>query len=254
MTIATLLLGPCQLATATVGPPVALHAALIPEHLGAGTTIKFAFTITPPAGQLAPPLRAIALRYPENLGIATSGLGVSTCRATALEAVGPASCPVDSVIGYGLGLAEVPFESDVLYESTRVTAFMAPLDNGNLALLFYADGESPVAAQLVFPAAVLSAPAPFGGDLETTLPLIPSVPGAPDVALLKLQTTIGPSHITYYEYAKHKTIPYHPRGILLPRRCPHEGFHFAAELTFANGAKSNTQTVVPCPPRSTASR
>ena len=65
--------------------------------------------------------------------------------------------------------------------------------------------------------------------------MISSLPEAPDVALVELATTIGPSHITYYEYARHKTIPYRPRGILLSYHCPHGGFQFAAEMTFEDG-------------------
>ena len=73
-------------------------------------------------------------------------------------------------MGYGLGLVEVPFGSEILYECTRATTFMAPLHDGDLQLLFYADGESPVAAQLVFPALVLPARAPFVGSLKPRSP------------------------------------------------------------------------------------
>jgi hypothetical protein len=233
----------------TVEPAVALRAALIPERLGAGTTIKFSFTIAVPAGQAPVPARSIDLLYPANLGIATSGLGLSTCRASTLEALGPPGCPSDSVMGYGSGTVQVPFGPEVLRERTRMTTFMAPVENGHLGLLFYANGESPVSAQLVFPGLVLPADAPFGGELSTQLPLVPTVPEAPDAALVALSTTIGPSHITYYEYIKGHFIPYHPRGILLPRTCPHGGFRFAAQFAFENGTRADAHTTVPCPRR-----
>jgi hypothetical protein len=246
LALSTLALGQCQPASAAA-PTVALRAALIPERLGKGTTIKFALAITPPAGQFPAALRMIDLRYPANLGLATSNLGIDICHAPVLEADGPPGCPVDSVMGYGSGMVEVPFGSEILYEQIRATAFMAPLRQGNIGLLLYADGESPVSAQLVFPATVLPATAPFGGDLTTTLPLISSVPEAPDVALLNLTMMIGPNHITYYEYARHKEIAYHPRGILLPRRCPQHGFQFAVELAFNDGTHASAQTIVSCP-------
>ena len=246
LVLGVLALGQCQPAAAAV-PAVALHAALIPEQLGKGTTIKFALAITPPAGQFPVALRTIDLRYPANLGLGTSNLGIDTCHAPTLEADGPPGCPADSVMGYGSGVVEVPFGSENLHEQIRATAFMAPLHEGNISLLLYANGESPVSAQLVFPATVLPATAPFGGDLTTTLPLIASVPEAPDVALLSLTMTLGPSHITYYEYARHKKIAYHPRGILLPHHCPDGGFAFAAALTFNEGNSSSGQTTVPCP-------
>jgi hypothetical protein len=240
-----LALGRCQPAAAA--PIVALRAALIPEQLGKGTTIEFTLTINPPAGQFPAAARTIELRYPANLGLQRTDLGIEDCHAPTLEADGPSGCPADSVMGYGSGTVEVPFGSEILHEQIRATAFMAPLHEGHISLLLYADGESPVSAQLVFPATVLPAAAPFGGDLTTTLPLITSVPEAPDVALLSLTMTLGPNHITYYEYARHKKIAYHPRGILLPRQCPAGGFAFAAQLTFNEGDSSNGQTAVPCP-------
>jgi hypothetical protein len=234
-------------AVARPDPTVSLRAALTPEHLGGGTTIHFGFTITASPGQSDDPIRQIDLLYPANLGIATSGLGLSTCRAAILEELGPPGCPSNSVMGYGSGLVEVPFGPEILQETTRTTTFMAPLQEGRLGLLFFVDGESPVSAQLVFPGLVLPAPNPFGGDLNATLPLVPSVPEAPDAALVKLSTTLGPSHITYYEYRKGHTIPYHPRGIRLPRSCPKGGFRFGARFTFNDGSHLSAGTTVPCP-------
>ena len=230
-------------------PTVRLSAALTPERLGAGTTIHFGFTITNEASRAPVPVRQIDLLYPANLGIATSGLGLSTCSAVTLEIQGPPGCPSNSVIGYGSGLVEVPFGPETLQETTRTTTFMAPVQNGRLGLLFYADGESPVSAQLVFPGLVLPAAVPFGGDLNATLPLVPSVPEAPDASLVHLTTTLGPSHITYYEYRKGRTIPYHPRGILLPRACPNGGFRFAARFAFNDGSSASAHTAVGCPHR-----
>ncbi|HEY3829741.1 MAG TPA: hypothetical protein VGL57_11145 [Solirubrobacteraceae bacterium] len=235
--------------TAYSDPIVKLSAALTPEHLGGGTTIHFGFTVTASAGQANVPIRQIDLLYPANLGIATSGLGLSTCRAAVLEAQGPPGCPSNSIMGYGSALVEVPFGPEILQENTRTTTFMAPLQKGELGLLFFVDGEAPVSAQFVFPGLVLPAPDPFGGDLNASLPLVPSVPEAPDAALVRLTTTLGPSRITYYEYRKGHTIPYRPRGIRLPRTCPRGGFQFGARFTFNDGTNMSAATTVPCPKR-----
>lgn len=234
---------------ARAAPSVSLTAGLTPELLGAGTTIHFGFTVSVAPGAAPVPIRQIDLLYPANLGIATSGLGLSTCRAQILEERGPPGCPANSVIGYGSGLVEVPFGPEVLQELARTTTFMAPLQHGRLGLLFYADGESPVSAQLVFPGLVLPAPMPFGGDLNALLPLVPSVPEAADAALVKLATTLGPSHITYYEFRRGHTIPYHPQGILLPRSCPRGGFQFAARFSFNDGTHASARATVSCPRR-----
>jgi hypothetical protein len=226
---------------------VRLTAALTPERLGAGTTIHFGFTVATPPGQVPIAMRQIDLLYPANFGIATSGLGISTCQAKVLKAQGPPGCPPNSVMGYGTSIVEVPFGPELLQETARTTTFMAPVHDGQIGLLFYASGESPVAAELVFPGVVLPAPGPFGGDLNALLPLVPTLPEAPNAALVKLTTTLGPSHITYFEFKRGETIPYHPQGILLPRSCPQGGFRFAARFAFEDGSHASAQATVPCP-------
>ncbi len=228
-----------------------LSAALIPEHLGQGTTIEFGFTVAASGGQVLSPLTGINLYYPANLGIATSGLGLETCDTAILQTVGPEGCPSESLMGYGTALLEVPFGPLLLYETAQTTIFMAPLHHGHLGLLFYAAGNSPVSAELVFPGLVLPAHGAFGGDLSTVVPLVPTLPGAPNAAVVKLTSTLGPLGITYYEHAHGLFLPYHPKGIVLPRICPRGGFQFAVHLSFENHTHANAHTTIPCPPRPT---
>ncbi len=246
----------CLPASAAGTPTVTLKAGLQPERLGSGTTIKFAFSIA--YHETPSPLRVMELLYPGNLGIGTSGLGLSTCRAATLENHGPPGCPSNSVMGYGSGLAEVPFDHRTLYEPVKLTTFMAPLQDGHLGLLFFADGEFPVNAELVIPSVVLPSQAPFGGDLTTSVPIVPTWPEGPDVVLTRFSTTLGPGigrrRVTYWEYSRRRYIPYHPRGILLPRQCPRSGFPFAAAFTFENGVHARARAVVPCPRTDTRNR
>jgi hypothetical protein len=189
----------------------------------------------------------VQLLLPPGLSIATSDLGLETCSLSSLEQEGLAGCPPDSLMGRGSAVAEVPFGSEFISEPAQVTLFSAPLQNGHPQLLFLASGELPVLANLVFGALVLPAQAPFGGLIDTTLPLVPSVRGGPDMALVRLQTTIGAKGITYYERVKGKTISFRPRSLVLPRSCPHGGFAFAADLSFQDGTHSSAATTVPCP-------
>ena len=228
---------------------VRLHASLTPERLGAGTTIGFGFTVSTTTGRVPSPLTGVELLYPANLGLATSGLGLATCTANILETAGPEGCPSESQMGYGAGLVEVPFGPEILREAATTRVFMAQLQQGHLGLVFYAIGHTPVAAEIVFPGLVLPASEPYGGDLSTTIPLVPTLPGAPDAAVVKLSTTIGPEHITYYERVRGRYLPYHPRGIILPRTCPHGGFKFAARFTFEDTTHAAAHTAVPCPRR-----
>ncbi|MGA2162863.1 MAG: hypothetical protein ABSH36_00160 [Solirubrobacteraceae bacterium] len=228
-------------------PTAKLNAALTPERLGQGTTITFGFTIATTTGQVPSPLTGLDLYYPANLGIGTSGLGLETCSAAVLEADGPEGCPSQSQMGYGKGLVEVPFGPEVLSESAQTSIFMAQIQEGHIGLLFFAEGHSPVSAQIVFHGLVLPASGPFGGDLDTTIPLVPTLPGAPNAALVQLRSTIGPLHLTYFEHSRGKYRPYHPRGIVLPLTCPRGGFRFSASFSFEDGSHAGAHTSVPCP-------
>jgi hypothetical protein len=234
-------------AAAEATQSVKLGATLTPEHLGQGTTIGFSFQIETPAGEIPAPLTGINLRYPENLGVATSGLGLATCSAARVEAFGPNHCPADSVMGTGSAIAEFPVGLEIVHESAPVSIFRAPDKNGQIALLLYVTAANPVGVQIALPSMLLPAAAPFGGSVQIGVPLVPSFPDSPDVAVVQLTATLGPLGIIYYERVHGRTIAYHPRGVLLPDSCPRGGFPFAAELGFVDGSTASARTSVPCP-------
>jgi hypothetical protein len=221
-----------------------LNVSLTPETLGAGTTISFDLRIIASQGEIPPPLTKIDLLYPANLGLIASGLGLSTCSGAELETKG--RCPANALMGYGSALAEIPFE-EVIFERARITTWMAPIENGHLQLLFLAKAGTPVSSEIIFTSLLLGAKPPFGGSLATTVPLVPTIPEGPDVAITQLATTLGPMHITYYETFHGKRVAYHPQGIRLPHTCPHGGFPFAATLAFLDGTHASAHTSVPCP-------
>jgi hypothetical protein len=235
--------------TATATPSVKLAASFSPERLGKGTTIEIGFHVAYPNGQA--PLAATAIQFflPPGLGIATSELGLQNCLPTRLELLGRAACPPNSLMGHGSATTAVPFGSRFVTEHTSVTLFSGPVQNGNPQLLFVTVGEYPVIAEIIFSALVLPAGPRFGGLIETKLPLVPSVPYGPDIALLGLQTTIGPAGIVYREDVGGKTVDFRPRGILLPKSCPRGGFPFAVRLSFGDGSSASSSATVPCPRR-----
>jgi hypothetical protein len=236
-----------QPAQASQAHTVSLTATFSPERLGAGTTIRIGFQVSTPAGRAPSPVTDVELLLPTGLSIATSDLGLETCVPAKLESEGLAGCPPDSLMGRGSAAAEVPFGSASVTERAPVRLFSGPLQNGHPQLLFFAEGEYPVLANIIFGALVLPAQSPFGGVLNAELPLVPSVTDGPDVALVQLTTTIGAKGITYYERVKGKTIGFHPRGILLPKSCPRGGFTFAAHMTFQDATHASAHTTVPCP-------
>jgi hypothetical protein len=242
-----ILLCACLPAAAQAAQSVKLTATLIPEQLGHGTTVGFAFVIETPADRVPPPLIGVDLSYPGNLGFALSGLGLATCTQVTLEVWGVEGCPADSQMGYGAALAEIPAESTILQEPAEVAIVRAPALGGHLALLFYADGRTPVSAQIVFPGVLIPAPAPFGGELHADVPLVPGLPRSPNVAIVRLRSTLGPRHLTYYRRVNGRRIAYNPKGFLLPKRCPRGGFPFAGVFTFADGSTAAARTSVACP-------
>ncbi len=186
------------------------------------------------------------------MGIATSGLGLENCLVSRLEALGAKGCPADSLMGRGTATAEIPIGGEVIAESARVELFSAPVQSGRLALLVYASAESPVFAQLVFPALVVPAAAPYSEGIETSVPLVPSLPGAPDVAVTRFQmalgsTSRGPGHFAYYRRVHGRRAPYAPSGLRLPPRCPKGGIPFEARFAFEDKTTAAAHTTVACP-------
>jgi hypothetical protein len=234
-------------ATADATQSVALGTSFTPYRLGAPTTIDLDLQVRAPAGQIPSALTEVEVRYPQNLGFALSGLGLAVCSPAMIEAAGASGCPANSIMGRGDALAELRFGAQLVTENASISIARAPDQEGHIALLLYASGPSPVNTQILSPAQLLPAGPPFGGRLNMELPIIPSVPGAPDVAIVSLRVSIGPLGLTYYEQAEGNTLAFTPKGILLPTACPRGGFPFAATFSFLDGSHPVARAVVPCP-------
>ncbi len=228
---------------------VALSTKFEPDKLGANTTIDLGFDIKTPTGETPSPLVAVDFRLPAGVVATSSTLGLATCTPSTLLEHGVRGCSPESLMGRGNALVGVPIGPAILYERISMTVLMAPLVENHTALSFYAAGTSPVIAQLVFPGLLLGDSGPFGARLETRIPPIPGLPGAPDVALVHMQASIGSKGLTYYKRVHGTTVAYVPEGYIVPPQCPAGGFPFAASLTFANGATVIATRTAPCPPR-----
>lgn len=232
-----------------VSEQATLNASFAPDRLGTPTTITFGFHLATTEGTAPPPLTGLVLRMPAGMNYTTTTLGLAICQPAALIARGLAGCSPNSRLGYGRAYAEVPFGTGSGHEIPEVQALAGPSPNGNLVVLFYANGLYPVDAQLTFSGEVLPDTGRFGSQLATTVPLVASVPGGPDVSILSVTSTIGPSHLTYYKHVHGRLVPFHPRGVSVPEHCPHGGFPFAAQFTFEDGSHTDAATSVPCPQR-----
>jgi hypothetical protein len=217
-----------------------LSAAFAPERLGAPTTVSFAVSMDPPAASEPLPLSAIAVSYPSDLGLATSGLGLAACDPSLLELQGPEACPPDSKMGQGSALVKVPFGPEIVKETVSLELYAAPSADGYIHLAILAHGSEPVIASIVL-AGVL-----YPGQLQISVPPIASLPGAPYVALVGMHATLGGA-LTYYERVHGRTVAYRPKGIGLPNSCPRGGWRVAAVFTFTDGESSQARTAIACP-------
>jgi hypothetical protein len=241
----------CMLPSASalaVSERATLDASFSPDRLGTPTTITFGFHLATSEGAAPPPLTSLDLKMPAGMNYTTTTLGLAICEPAALLARGLAGCPPNSRLGFGSAYVEVPFGTGSGHEIPEVQAVAGPSPNGNLVVLFYANGLYPVSAQLTFAGEVLPAGGRFGSQLAITVPLVTSVPGGPDVSIVSVTATIGPSHLTYYKHVRGQLVPFHPQGVSVPERCPHGGFPFAAEFGFQEGSSTSASTTVPCPP------
>jgi hypothetical protein len=236
-------------ATAGAVQTVTLHTSFSPDKLGASTTVGFSFTITNASGGLPSPLTGLSLHLPAGINYVTTTLGLSICQPAALLAKGLAGCSPNSRLGFGSALVEVPFGTGSGHEIPEIQALMGPPHNGNIVVLFYANGQEPVYAQIVFEGELVAGSNALGGDLNAAIPLIPSVTNGPPVSILNVESTIGPSHLTYYKHVHGKKVAFHPRGVSVPLRCPRGGFPFSANFNFLDGTSTAAATVVPCPPQ-----
>jgi hypothetical protein len=241
--------GLCVAAPARATQAVKLNAGFTPYRLGAPTSVDLDLSIRAPSGQIPSALTEVGVRYPQNLGFALSGLGLAVCSSAMLEESGAGGCPANSIMGRGTAIAELGFGAQLVTENASISIARAPDQEGHIALLLYASGPSPVNTQILSPAQLLPTSPPFGGRLNMELPIIPSVPGAADVAIISLNVTLGPQGLTYFERVDGSTLAYAPKGILLPKTCPRGGFPFAATFSFIDGSHPEARAVLPCPRR-----
>lgn len=234
-------------AAARATPVVSLHAAFAPERLGRPTTVDFRVRIAPTTELVPPPLIEADVRYPAGLDVSLSGLGIEACSVQTLELAGPQGCPADSIMGEGHAIAEFPVHHEVVRETAQIAIVRTDEREGHLAMLLYVYDEPAVSAQLVLTSQLIPDAPPYGGTLQIQVPLVATLPEAPDLAVAEIQLVLGPSGLVYYERVHGKRISYEPARIKLPGRCPRGGFPFAIELGFLGGAHASARTVVACP-------
>lgn len=230
-------------------PLVKLHADFSPNRLGVPTTIRFGLTVSDLIAQeIPPPLTEIDLSLPAGMGLTSSTLGLAECDPARLLALGPSGCPANARVGHGRALGLIKAEGEQIREAARVTALLGPPLGEDEQVLFYVEAEAPVSAELVFSGRILpSEVARFGGRIVTGIPLVSAWTNGPDISVTEFNSSLGPAGLTYYRHVGRSFVPFKPRGIGVPVRCPRGGFPFSARLAFADGSRVSAEASVPCP-------
>jgi hypothetical protein len=163
---------------------------------------------------------------------------------TVVEERLPEDCPKASAAGpVGKVYGVVSLGDTRVAETVELLSFFAP--GGGFE--FFAFGRTPVSIEVPGTAQLLH-PNGFGGfgpEFTGKVPLVETVPGAPDASVERVEVTIGSA------YRKHGRAVYYGR---VPTTCPKGGFRAKAEFVFAeNGNVLTPVTVpvavtVPCPP------
>jgi hypothetical protein len=236
---------------ASAAPTVGFQAAFVPipgfpdtgNLFDAGAALETNLYISGTEyGGYAPPLIGMSISLPT--GAALQPTAFPTCpTATILTEREPSKCPTGSKAGVGTATGFVVFGGERVPEMMRLEPFWAP---GGFNV--FLEGHTPASIEVISTGKYtkLEAGNGYGPELVSQIPLIETVPGAPDGSLSSirlrwgaaLQSGIG---TTYY--------------LTTPSACPKGGFPVKAELEFAALGGLTEQTVgtlykMPCPTES----
>jgi hypothetical protein len=242
-TVLTALASLVLASSASAAPKVTLKAEAVPipgfahtgNIFGAGAAVKAEYTISGTEyGGFPPPLIGVTFSLPS--GTKLHPKGFPTCRPAVLEPSGPGprGCPRDSRAGpVGKVLGIVSFGSERVSEAATLESFYAP----GGGLLFFTAGHSPVSLEILSRAHYvnLGGGAGFGPKLIAEVPLVETVPGAPDASVLKISVKVGSAMRRHGKPVYYGT---------MPKTCPKHFLLGKSELTFA-GLGGLTQVTVP---------
>jgi hypothetical protein len=256
---------PAQAAAEEIpAPTLSVKAAAVPipgfpgtgNYYGKGADIEATLEIsgsgygaTPenPKGSV-PPISGVNVYLPKGAVLHPSGFG--TCAETTLQNLGPSGCPKSSVASpIGSVLGEVTFGSERVPESATLQGFFGPAGS----ILFYTQGVSPVSLEVVSTGRFVRSSGKYSWELETLVPPVATVPGAPLASVSKIHLKAGAAYRSHGKVIPYGTVP--KKG-----ECPKGGFYGKTEITFGGTyggarefgipAKTVSDVIrVPCPTR-----
>jgi len=240
-------------AVASAAPTVKVRGEAIPipgfphtgNIYGAGAAVKAEVEISGTEyGGFPPPVIGVNVFFPK--GTKLHPAGFPTCPKSTLEPSGrgPSACPKGSSAGpVGHALGVVSFGKERVPEEVSIEPFYAA--GGGIE--FFAAGHSPVSLEILSSGHYvnLGGAGGYGPEVITEVPLVETVPGAPDASAEKISVEAGSA------IRKGKEVIYYGR---VPKKgeCPRGGFKVKTELMFAGLGGLTPQTVTvnfrtPCP-------
>ena len=236
---------------ASAAPTVTFKAKAVPipgfphtgNIYGAGTAVQGEFAISGTEyGGYPPPLIGINVMFPKGAKVITKGF--KTCSRATIEQKRGKGCPKGSAagpVGHGLGI--VSLGNTRVPEEATIESFFAP----GGGLLFYTEGNSPVQLEFISSGKLtnLNGGGGFGPKLITEVPLVETLPGAPDASEEQINVKVGAAYKKNGKTVYYATMP--KKG-----QCPKGGFPVQAELMFGGVGGLAPQTVTvpykaPCP-------
>lgn len=213
--------------------------AVSPNRLHAKVALTITMRLSGTQFGVPAPLSKSIVRLPAGMTLDIPHL--SSCSAARLRARGPSGCPASSRLGSGHALVEVHAGTGNITEEAQLWAFLGPPNNLQPTFEILAQGYTPIDERKVLSGNVLPASAPYGEELEMTIPPIPTLMFEPDASIVAFTLTIGAS-------ARHSG---HTRrganAVLTPSSCPAGGFPFAAEFDYTDGTVGQALATAPCP-------
>jgi hypothetical protein len=216
-------------AAASATPVVTFKAVAVPipgfphtgNILGAGAAVRFEWKIKANEyGGFPPPLVGVNTIFPAGTKINPSGF--TSCSPTSLKNIGAKSCPKSSrLTTAGSANGFVTFGEERVPEKVSIEGFFAPAGQ----LQFLVQGKSPASFEFISAAHKTAVGAPYGPKYISEVPLVETVPGAPDASTESITVTAGAAMKKGGKAIYYGT---------MPKKCPKGGFPLKSELVFAN--------------------
>jgi hypothetical protein len=219
--------------------------------LGAGSAVEaeyeingegYGATAQNPKGGIAP-ISQVNFYLPAGAKLHPAGFG--QCTEATLKNIGASGCPKTSIASpTGSVLGEVTFGTERVPEESELRAFF-----GEGGLLFYTVGHSPVSLEIVSKGKYKpSHQPPYGEELETLVPPVATVPGAPLASVKTIKIKAGAAIKKGKKLLSYGTLPTKCKGGLPIKTEIIFGGEYGGAREFGLPPKTVTATYkAPCP-------